>query len=117
VSEDTVTYAEVKVDWDATIARLKVELPATWTVTGYKGHATHDGVAWTASLRWSGKRVAVFEDAGRGGAVDVFFIDPDHAIRERNHKAWDKVVAEALPGEKFEPEAMVIEALLQRAGK
>jgi hypothetical protein len=104
-------------DWDATIARLREELPAEWSVTGYKGHQTHDGVAWTASLRLNGKRVATFEDAGRGGSVYTFFLAPDHVTRNRERDRWEKAVADALPDEKFEPDQMVIEALLLRAGK
>lgn len=98
-------------EWNESIARIRADFPSGWSITGYKGHNTHDGVAWVATLRLDGKSVAFLEDSGVGGGVWSQF--RDRADRE----LFDKAVADVLPDEKTEPEQMVFEALLQRSGK
>lgn len=115
-----MTYEEVDKYWDSTIARLKAEFPSEWSITGYKGHGTHDGVAWVAKLRLNGKVVAYLEDSGRGGGTDIGFWKKvgTTVTQDRESLAlWDAAIKAALPDEKLEPWEMVIEALLQRAGK
>jgi len=117
-----ITYEEVDKYWDSTIARLKAEFPAEWSITGYKGHGTRDGVAWVAKLRRNGKVVGSLEDSGVGGSVFIDFWTKvgnsiDYGHNSEDAKAWAAAIAAALPDEKIEPDQMVIEALLQRAGK
>ena len=115
VAEDVDQFTK---DWDATLTRLITEFPAEWSIGSYKGHSTRDGVAWVANLRLNGKVVGHLEDAGRGGSIDIDFWDTKGGGRNvEAAKAWKDAIAKALPEEKFEPEALVVEALLLRAGK
>lgn len=110
MSEVVESWETFSARWDDTIARLEAEFPAGWSVTGYQGHPTHNGVSWVAQLRFDGKVVAQLEDSGMGSAVAVFFTD-----KETSARFWADVNA-ALPDEKHEPDQLVIEALLRRSG-
>jgi hypothetical protein len=49
----------------------------TYSVTNYKGHDTHDGVAWACDLLRDGTFIAHAENSGRGGCNLYHFQDRD----------------------------------------
>lgn len=59
----------------ARLAATGVEGPTDgYTVTGYQGHNTHDGVAFVAKLRKDGKIVGSIQNDGTGGDTWVNFL-------------------------------------------
>jgi hypothetical protein len=54
----------------------------SYTVTSYKEHQTHDGVAFTATLRRNGKIIGTVENDGRGGP-DIFYPNTAGGMREQ----------------------------------
>jgi hypothetical protein len=54
----------------------------SYTVTSYKDHQTHDGVAFTATLRLNGKIIGQIENDGRGGP-DIFYPTTAGGMREQ----------------------------------
>ncbi|XVV10898.1 hypothetical protein ACQP2X_39580 [Actinoplanes sp. CA-131856] len=55
---------------------------ARYTVTSYQGHQTHDGVAFTATLRLNRKIIGRVENEGRGGP-DTFFPNTAGRMQEQ----------------------------------
>lgn len=55
---------------------------SSYTVTSYKEHQTHDGVAFTATLRRNGKIIGHIENDGRGGP-DTFYPNTAGGMREQ----------------------------------
>jgi hypothetical protein len=53
-----------------------------YTVTSYKEHQTHDGVAFTATLRLNNKIIGTIENDGRGGP-DIFYPHTASGMREQ----------------------------------
>lgn len=115
----TAGYDDFERQWNATIERAVREVDARWSITGYKAHATHDGVAWVANLRLDGKVVCRLEQAGQGG--DTRFDFYDRALDGNNaaaEKAWTDEIVRVLPDEGlYWGRDVLIEALLQKAGK
>ncbi|WP_430788174.1 hypothetical protein [Actinoplanes sp. G11-F43] len=54
----------------------------SYTVTSYKEHQTHDGVAFTATLRRNGKIIGQIENDGCGGP-DIFYPNTAGGVREQ----------------------------------
>jgi hypothetical protein len=54
----------------------------SYTVTSYKEHQTHDGVAFAATLRLNGKIIGQIENDGRGGP-DIFYPNTAGGMREQ----------------------------------
>ncbi len=52
-----------------------------YAITGYKGHTTHDGVAFTATLRHDKKIIGTVENSGRGGST--FFYPNEKGLADR----------------------------------
>lgn len=99
----------------ATVTLPTTELPIPdldWSIASYKGHQTSDGVAYVASLRRNGKKVANVEHDGRGGTVMVFWA----TAAQEHRQAWDRWVADyqSLHPEDaaYEPEGVAIESLI-----
>lgn len=66
-----------------------LQVPHTgYTVTSYKGHNTHDGIAYTATLRLNGKIIGNIENKGHGGP-DTFY--PTNSPTPAAH--WDTINA------------------------
>jgi hypothetical protein len=114
IDQDFDTF---QAEWDKSMKHAIETVDPRWSITGYKGHATRDGVAFVAKLRLDGKIVGHLEDSGRGGGVTIDFWGTDgENVRER--KLWDAEVGRVLPDEgKYMGEEMLAEALLQKAGK
>jgi hypothetical protein len=55
---------------------------ARYTVTSYRRHETHDGVAFTATLRLNGKIIGHIENDGGGGS-DIFYPNTAGGMREQ----------------------------------
>ena len=53
-----------------------------YTVTSYQGHETHDGVAFTATLRLHNKIIGRIENDGHGGP-DIFYPNTAGGMREQ----------------------------------
>jgi hypothetical protein len=53
-----------------------------YTVTAYRGHNAHDGVAFTATLRLHGTIIGTIENTGHGGP-DTFFPSTADGYREQ----------------------------------
>ena len=95
-------------------------LPATelpipdldWSAASYKGHDTSDGVAYVASLRRNGKKVANVEHDGRGG-VPMLYWAPN---TQEHRDAWNQWVADYRSlhpkDAAYEPESVAIESLI-----
>lgn len=49
---------------------LIAEYAKTWQLKNYKGHNTHDGVAFTATIYCNSTRVGTVQQDGRGGSDD-----------------------------------------------
>jgi hypothetical protein len=114
IDQDFDTF---EAEWDKSMKHAIETVDPRWSITGYKGHATRDGVAFVATLRFEGKAVGHLEDSGRGGGVDIDFLGTDgrNTIAQ---KAWEDEVTRVLPDEgKYMGEEMLAEALLQKAGK
>ena len=98
----------------ATLPATELRIPdLDWSIASYKGHQTSDGVAYVASLRRNGKKVANVEHDGRGGTVMVFWA----TAAQEHHEAWDRWVADyqSLHPEDaaYEPEGIAIESLIK----
>lgn len=97
----------------ATLPATEHEVPdLEWSIASYKEHQTSSGVAYVASLRRNGKKVAAVEHAGRGGAPIVLWAEnaSEHRL------AWQEWVraCDVLHSEESwsEPEYAGIEALI-----
>ncbi len=97
-------------DYNERIAHGIANLDPAYSVTGYRGHNTRDGVAFTANLRLAGRIVATIEDSGTGGGPRVYCYTPE------DRAAWENEVERVFPGDYLAGETAV-ESLLQRAGK
>lgn len=51
---------------------LQVPAPHPYAVTGYSGHRTPDGVAYTATLRKDGRIIGTIENSGHGGPTTFY---------------------------------------------
>lgn len=103
-------------DWEAEYKALEAAadraLAPGWGVRRYRGHNTHDGVAYAFTLTLDGKPVAEVEDEGRGGAPMLWW----HEVRGAAGAAWE-AAAEAVPGGGWMGQEMLVDALLRRNGK
>jgi hypothetical protein len=61
-------------------------------VTGKKAHRTHDGEAFTATLRLDNTIIGAIENEGSGGETRFIPRPPSSAYRERM-RLWDEIVA------------------------
>ncbi|GAA4595800.1 hypothetical protein BJY16_001798 [Actinoplanes octamycinicus] len=59
-----------------------------YTVTSFTGHQTHDGVAFTATLRLNKKAIGVIQNAGRGGP-DTFYSNTAGDHRQKHQDLED----------------------------
>lgn len=104
------TYESFLAEYNRRIDEAAKAISADWALTGYRGHNTLNGVAWTARLRRNGKIVAIVEEAGRGGDTLVAF---KGGWRDPAATDWATAVSNAAGSD----ERIALEALLRRAGK
>jgi len=109
-----LAYEGFMLMWDEALAKAGADF-ARWSVTGYRGHRTRDGVAWVATLRLDGKAVAQLEESGQGGGVEISFWT--YTRNREAEAAWTADVRRVLPGEGPSAVEIAVEALLRRAGR
>ena len=98
----------------ATLPATERRIPDTdWSIASYKGHLTHDGEAYVASLRRNGKKVASIQHDGCGGVPIVYWAE----TATEHRQAWQKWVADydrLHAAESWgEPEYASVEALIE----
>lgn len=94
------------------MAAAVAALSPRWGVKGYKAHQTSDGVAFVFTLTDGDKPVAWVEDAGQGGGPWAQWQDRE----SMSALAFGEESVRLFPGE-FSPSELLIEAILQKAGK
>lgn len=99
-------WAEWQKEYDAITKKIQADpIMKSFGIARYRDFATQDGCAFHCILTYEKRIVGEARNDGNGGPDDVDFTEP------MAKTAWDKL--EALAGDKPEPHAMVLDALLK----